>query len=324
MEELLKIHDLTIELRTKKARYNLVENIDFTVNEKEAFGIVGESGCGKSITAYSIINLLSTPPLYIKKGSINFKGKELTNLSSKEMRKIRGNEISMIFQEPMTALDPLFTIGEQLKEVMQIHTKLTDKEMDNKVIETLKKVEIPRAEQIVNDYPHQLSGGMLQRVMIAISMINNPKLLIADEPTTALDVTIQAQILDLMNGLKEKFGTSIIMITHDLGVISETCDRVAVFYGGHVVEISDVENIFENSMHPYTLGLVKSVSSLGQKRKELYTIPGVVPTYDQMGIGCRFYDRCVKKMDICKNKVPPLKEYSKGHQCRCWLYEEVN
>lgn len=324
MKELLNVQNLIIELRTKKNRYNLVENVSFSVNKGEVFGIVGESGCGKSLTAYSIINLLSTPPLYIKEGSIKFEGRELTKLNNKEIRKIRGNEISMIFQEPMTALDPLFPIGYQLKEVLQIHKKLSDKEMNEKVIEILKKVEIPRAEQLIEEFPHQLSGGMLQRVMIAMSMINNPKLLIADEPTTALDVTIQAQILDLMNGLKEKFDTSIIMITHDLGVISETCDRVAVFYGGHVVEIADVNNIFENSMHPYTVGLVKSVSSLGKGKKELYTIPGVVPTVDQMGKGCRFYDRCTKKMDICKDKVPPLKEYSKGHKCRCWLYEEVN
>ena len=323
MNELLNVQNLVIELRTRKARYNLVENVSFTVNKGEVFGIVGESGCGKSLTAYSIINLLSTPPLYIKEGSIKFEGKELTSLNSKEIRKIRGNEISMIFQEPMTALDPLFPIGLQLKEVLKIHTKLTEKEMDIKAIDILKKIGIPRAESIVNEYPHQLSGGMLQRVMIGMAMINNPKLLIADEPTTALDVTIQAQILDIMNGLKEKFGMSMIMITHDLGVISETCDRVAVFYGGHVVEISDVVSIFKESMHPYTLGLVKSVSSLGQQRTQLYTIPGVVPTVDKMGRGCRFYDRCTRRMDICNEKIPPLKEYSEGHKCRCWLYEEV-
>lgn len=323
MKELLSIENLTIELKTRKTKYNLVENVGFNVNKGEVFGIVGESGCGKSVTAYSIIGLLSSPPLYIKEGSIKFEGKNLKALNDKEIRRIRGNEISMIFQEPMTALDPLFTIGSQIEEVLKIHTNFSDEEIKEKTVEILKKVGIPRAESIINEYPHQLSGGMLQRVMIGMAMINNPKLLIADEPTTALDVTIQAQILDLMNQLKQSYGMSIIMITHDLGVISETCDRVAVFYGGHVVEISDVKTIFKSSMHPYTLGLVKSVTSIGQKGSQMYTIPGVVPTIDQMGKGCRFYDRCTKKIDICRENIPPLKEYSPGHHCRCWLYEEV-
>ncbi|WP_020612948.1 ABC transporter ATP-binding protein [Sediminispirochaeta bajacaliforniensis] len=319
--ELLQIEHLTIELRTKKNRYNLVEDVSFSVGKKEVFGIVGESGCGKSVTAYSIIDLLATPPLYISRGRINFEGRDLTGLSNTEMRKIRGNAISMIFQEPMTALDPLFTIGQQLKEILHFHYQLPEEVMHERAVDILRKVEIPRAEQLMKEYPHQLSGGMLQRVMIAMALLNNPKLLIADEPTTALDVTIQAQILDLINGLKERFDTSVIMITHDLGVISETCDRVAVLYAGHVVEVSDVETIFSDAMHPYTKGLVRSVTSLGEKRKELYTIPGVVPSIDTMGRGCRFYDRCSRKMERCRDAVPALKEYGRGHLCRCWLFE---
>jgi oligopeptide/dipeptide ABC transporter ATP-binding protein len=319
---LLSIKDLCIELKTREGVFNLIEEINLDVKKGEAFGIVGESGCGKSLTASSILGLLATPPLSVKKGSIVFENQDLLKLSKKSMQKIRGKDIAMIFQEPMTALDPLFTIGEQLTEALKIHTSLNKKQMRERAIEILKKVGIPRAEAIVDEYPHQLSGGMLQRVMIGIAMINNPRLLIADEPTTALDVTIQAQILSLMNELRENYGMSLIMITHDLGVIAETCDRVAVFYAGHVVEIADVVSLFYKSMHPYTHGLIKSVDTLGKKDGELYTIPGMVPTVDQMGKGCRFYDRCDKALKICKEKVPPLKEYGDNHFCRCWLYEE--
>lgn len=322
MDTALTVKDLCIQLKSKNTYYNLIEEITFDVKKGEAFGIVGESGCGKSLTAYSIMGLLSSPNLNIRQGSILFDNKDLLKVHRKQMHKIRGKDIAMIFQEPMTALDPLFTIGDQLIEALEIHRDLSKNEMKKAAIEILNKVGIPRAETIINEYPHQLSGGMLQRVVIGIAMINNPKILVADEPTTALDVTIQAQILSLMNQLRNDYGMAYIMITHDLGVIAETCDRVAVFYAGHIVEVADVVSLFYKPMHPYTNGLIKSVEALGMRNEKLYTIPGIVPTVDQMGSGCRFFDRCEKAMDICKKSKPPLKEYENSHLCRCWLYEE--
>lgn len=319
MDTVLTVKDLCIQLKLKKTQYNLIEEVTFNVKKGEAFGIVGESGCGKSLTAYSIMGLLSSTTLSIEKGSILFDNKDLLKINKNQMQKIRGKDIGMIFQEPMTALDPLFTIGDQLMEVLEIHTDLNKKEKRKASIDILKKVGIPRAETIINQYPHQLSGGMLQRVMIGIAMINNPKLLIADEPTTALDVTIQAQILSLMNQLRSDYDMALIMITHDLGVIAETCDRVAVFYGGHIVEVADVVSLFYNPMHPYTNGLIKSVETLGQKGQNLYTIPGIVPSIDQMSSGCRFFDRCERALSKCKDSKPPLREYENGHLCRCWL-----
>lgn len=323
MDTILEVKDLCIQLKTKKEFFNLTEEISFEVKKGEAFGIVGESGCGKSLTAYSIMGLASSPNLNKGSGEILFEGRDLSNLSKGEMQKVRGKDIAMIFQEPMSALDPLFTIGDQLIEALKIHRKLSRDEMRKISIDILKKVGIPRPESIMDEYPHQLSGGMLQRVVIGIAMINNPRILVADEPTTALDVTIQAQILALMNQLREDYGMALIMITHDLGVIAETCDRVAVFYGGHIVEVADVVNLFHNPMHPYTHGLIKSVETLGNKQDSLYSIPGTVPTIDQMGKGCRFYDRCDKAMNKCKNNRPPLTEHKDGHLCRCWLYEEA-
>ena len=226
----------------------------------------------------------------------------------------------MIFQEPMTALDPMYTIEEQICESLRFHTDLSRSDMHKVALAMLKKVKIPRAEQILQDYPHHLSGGMLQRVMIAIALINNPRLLIADEPTTALDVTIQAQILDLMNELRESYDTSVIMITHDLGVIAETCEEVAVFYAGQVVEQAGVDAIFHETAHPYTTGLLRSVTSLGGAQKELYTIQGTVPTAGHFGPGCRFADRCEHCMPLCRERVPGLTEVSPGHLCRCWLH----
>ena len=287
---------------------------------------MGESGCGKSITCSSIMSLLSYPLTVGKGSSIRFQKEdgqevEITKLSPAEMRKIRGKDISMIFQEPMTALDPMYTIEEQINETLRFHTNLSKAEMHDVALEMLKKVKIPRAEEILKDYPHHLSGGMLQRVMIAIALINNPRLLIADEPTTALDVTIQAQILDLMNELRESYDTSVIMITHDLGVIAETCEYVAVFYAGQVVEEASVEDIFHATAHPYTEGLLKSVTSLGGEEKELYTIKGMVPTAGHFGTGCRFADRCDRCMERCHTEMPPLVEIAPNHKCRCWLHE---
>ncbi|MDF2948852.1 MAG: Oligopeptide transport ATP-binding protein OppD [Sedimentibacter sp.] len=324
MGNLLEVKNLGIDLVTKNSTKTLVDDVSFEIGRKQSYGIVGESGCGKSITALSIMQLLSYP-LKTSGGQILFESEtgkiDLLSLT-KEMRKLRGKEISMIFQEPMTALDPIFTIEQQIVETLNFHTNLKKVEKHKIALEMLKKVGIPRAEQILKEYPHQLSGGMLQRIMIAIALICKPKLLIADEPTTALDVTIQAQILDLMNELKESYDTSIIMITHDLGVIAETCEKVAVFYAGQVVEETDVVSLFHKTAHPYTTGLLKAVTSLGDKSNELYTIPGLVPAGGYIPNGCRFEERCRMAKDICRQKAPQLIEIEKGHKCRCWLYGE--
>ncbi len=330
MDHLLEIRNLSIELPQgrRKPPVKLVEGVDLTVRKKQNFGVVGESGCGKSITCSSIMGLLSFPLSLGQGSSIRFQqgdGREveITGLSKAELRKLRGRDISMIFQEPMTALDPMYTIEEQICESLLFHASLSKAEMHDSALEMLRKVKIPRPEQILKDYPHHLSGGMLQRVMIAIALINNPRLLIADEPTTALDVTIQAQILDLMNELRESYDTSVIMITHDLGVIAETCEEVAVFYAGQVVEQSDVNTIFHAPAHPYTAGLLRSVLSLGGAQQELYTIQGTVPTAGNFSVGCRFADRCEHCMDICRNRAPALSEISPGHLCRCWLHADT-
>lgn len=327
MDHLLEIRNLSIELPQgrRKPPVKLVEGVDLTVRKKQNFGVVGESGCGKSITCSSIMGLLSFPLSLGQGSSIRFQqgdGREveITGLSKAELRKLRGRDISMIFQEPMTALDPMYTIEEQICESLLFHASLSKAEMHNAALEMLRKVKIPRPEQILKDYPHHLSGGMLQRVMIAIALINNPRLLIADEPTTALDVTIQAQILDLMNELRESYDTSVIMITHDLGVIAETCEEVAVFYAGQVVEQSDVNTIFHAPAHPYTAGLLRSVLSLGGAQQELYTIQGTVPTAGNFSAGCRFADRCEYCEERCRAQVPPLVEIAPGHLCRCFLH----
>ncbi len=329
MDTLLEIKNLSIELYKgkKNAPVKLVEDINLTIGKKQNFGIVGESGCGKSITCSAIPGLLSYPLSIGQGSSMRFMGAngetELTKLSKAELRKLRGKEISMIFQEPMTALDPMYTIENQIFESLKFHTSLTRKEMYEVALDMLNQVKIPRPEQILKDYPHRLSGGMLQRVMIAIALINNPKLLIADEPTTALDVTIQAQILDLMAQLREAHDTSVIMITHDLGVIAETCEEVAVFYAGQMVEKASVADIFHNGAHPYTQGLLRSVTSLGVA-KELYSISGTVPTAGNFGTGCRFASRCDKRFAKCDIACPPVVTLENGHLCRCWLHANDN
>jgi peptide/nickel transport system ATP-binding protein len=322
---LLDIKDLSIELNTKKQKYNVVKGMTLNIGKKMKYGIVGESGSGKSLTSLAIMNLLPDA-LTINEGSITFESqetKDLTKLSKKQMQKVRGNDISMIFQEPMTALDPLYTIEHQLLEVLNFHTNLSKKEKRELGLDMLKKVGISRAKEIFKNYPHQLSGGMRQRVMIGMALICQPKLLIADEPTTALDVTIQAQILDLMNDLSETQNTSILMITHDLGVILETCERVAVMYAGQVVEETTVKQLFTNPAHPYTQGLLKSIKSLGDRKNTLYSIPGNVPTpvqYQEMG--CRFSSRCPHAMEICKTKEPAMIKVENDHTSKCWLHEE--
>ncbi|MBQ9251502.1 MAG: ABC transporter ATP-binding protein [Clostridia bacterium] len=326
MENLLEIRNLKITTLRGKQSVRLLDKVDLNIAKKRSFGIVGESGCGKSITANAILGLLPYP-LRVAEGSIRYDSKagerELLQLSKKELREVRGQEISMIFQEPMTSLDPIFTVEMQMYEALSFHHPgLARGEMRDRALEMLRRVNIPRPEQTLTSYPHQLSGGQLQRIMIAIALINDPRLLLADEPTTALDVTIQAQILRLMNDLKEQNDTSIIMITHDLGVIAETCEEVAVFYAGQVVEQANVVELFGQTAHPYTLGLLRAVTSLGGESRKLYTIPGIVPPGGQWAQGCRFADRCEKCMEKCRQAMPALTEVVPGHLCRCFLHSE--
>jgi peptide/nickel transport system ATP-binding protein len=319
-DKLLEIRQLRTEFHTDEGIIPAVDGIDLYIKPGEILGVVGESGCGKSVTSLSVMRLIPSPPGKVAAGEILFQGEDLLRYSDKKIRQIRGNEIAMIFQEPMTSLNPVYSIGEQIGEALRLHMKLSKKEAKQKAIEMLHKVNIPRAEQIVNEYPHQLSGGMRQRVMIAMAMSCNPKLLIADEPTTALDVTIQAQILDLMRKLNEDFQTAILFITHDLGVVAEMCHRVVVMYAGKVVEEADVETIFRNPRHPYTKGLLKSIPKLREKHQRLYSIPGNVPNPANMPSGCRFAPRCEYVMDRCKVEEPHLvRHHEENHSSSCWL-----
>jgi oligopeptide/dipeptide ABC transporter ATP-binding protein len=322
-QRVLEIRDLKTYFFTYEGVAKAVDGVTYQLAKGEPLGVVGESGCGKSVTALSILRLIPTPPGKIVGGEILFKGKNLIDLSEEEMRKIRGNRISMIFQEPMTSLNPVFTIGNQIQETIKLHQGLSKRESLEKAIEMLRLVNIPSPERCVNQYPHELSGGMRQRAMIAMSLACNPEILIADEPTTALDVTIQAQILDLLNKLKEELGMAIILITHNLGVIAETVNRVLVMYAGKIVEEAKTKTLFENPQHPYTRGLLKSIPRLGDKvrhgKVRLSEIPGVVPSLYEIPSGCKFSTRCPSVMDICKEKEPELKEIEKGHFSACWL-----
>lgn len=320
-KHLLDISELKTHFFTDDGIVKAVDDVSFSIDKKESFGLVGESGCGKSVTALSIIRLVPYPPGKIVGGSILLDGDELVSKSEKEMQKIRGKEISMIFQEPMTSLDPLFTIGHELMEVIMLHQDLDKKEATKKAIEMLKIVGIPEAEKRFREYPHQLSGGMRQRAMIAMALSCNPKLLIADEPTTALDVTIQAQIIRLIEDLKDEFSTAVLLITHDLGVVAETCKNVAVMYAGKIVEQGSIENIFENPLHPYTVGLNNAIPRLDIDKKRLQIIEGNVPNLIDMPKGCKFYPRCPYVMDICRQKEPPLIKKENGHLSRCYLEE---
>ncbi len=320
METLLSVRGLAIGLQTRKASSVIVEDVSFDVGKGEVFGIVGESGCGKSVTAYAVAGLLASPPLSVTAGSIRLAGEELVGAAPARMRRLRGKDIGMIFQEPMSALDPLFTIGDQIAEALEFHASLSKAEALERAVAILGKVGIPEPRRIAREYPHRLSGGMLQRVVIATAMINEPALLIADEPTTALDVTIQAQILDLMNGLVRENAMSMMMITHDLGVVAETCDRVAVFYGGHLVESAPVDRVFSDPLHPYTDGLRRSVASIGDRGGRLYSIPGSVPSAGAFGPGCRFRERCHKALPRCAEAVPPTVDLGEGRTVRCWLH----
>ncbi|PKR86389.1 ABC transporter ATP-binding protein [Heyndrickxia camelliae] len=318
--KILEVKDLQVRFNTSMGTVQPVRGVDFQVHEGETLGIVGESGCGKSVTSLAVMGLLPSPAGYIAEGEILLEGKRISHLKEREMRKLRGNDIAMIFQEPMTSLNPVFTIGEQLSEPLRQHTELSKKEIRRKIIEMLKLVGIPRAEEIIDEYPHQLSGGMRQRVMISLAMLCKPKLLIADEPTTALDVTIQAQILDLMKKIKSENQMAMLLITHDLGVIAETCDRVIVMYAGEIVENTDVRTLFNEPKHPYSQGLLASLPKLNERKQNLYSIKGNVPRPDEIPKGCAFSTRCPHVSDKCRNERPPLLKLN--HQsCRCWLYE---
>lgn len=322
-KKVLDVVGLNTSFFTDEGEIPAVDHVDFHINEGEILGIVGESGCGKSVTSLSIMQLIPSPPGKITSGHIYFKGEDLVQASEKRMREIRGNDIAMIFQEPMTSLNPLFTIGNQLIEAIRIHRKWDKKKAKEHVIKMLKLVGLPRAEELYGEYPHQLSGGMRQRVMIAMALLCDPQVLIADEPTTALDVTIQAQILQLMKELNEKLNTAIMLITHDLGVVAEVCDRVTVMYAGKVVEEADVQTIFKNPKHPYTKGLIQSVPDKRHKKEHLYSIPGNVPKPGSIKKGCRFAGRCEYAGDRCYQEDPLLYEVDGAkHRVRCFIHSE--
>lgn len=321
-EVILDVKDLQTSFFTDTGEVPAVDHVDFHVREGEVLGIVGESGCGKSVTSLSIMGLVPSPPGKIIGGEILYKDQDLVHMSEKQMRTIRGNDIAMIFQEPMTSLNPLFTIGKQMIEAMQIHRKDLNKQaIHDKAVEMLKLVGLPRSKEIMKEYPHQLSGGMRQRVMIAMALVCDPQVLIADEPTTALDVTTQAQILKLMRELNTTLNTAVILITHDLGVVAETCERVVVMYAGQVIEEAPVNELFHNPEHPYTKGLIKSVPDIRKKEDRLYSISGNVPVPGSVTKGCKFADRCEFAFDRCFTEQPPLYETSDVQQTRCFLYD---
>ena len=320
-EEVLHVKNLKTYFHTENGVVPSVDDVTIQINKGETVAIVGESGSGKSVTSLSIMRLIDSPGK-IQGGQILFKGRDIVPISMKEMRQLRGNEIAMIFQEPLTSLNPVFTIGNQMAESIMLHLKKNKKEARELSIEMLKKVGIPRAEKVIDSFPHSLSGGMRQRVMIAMALSCNPKLLIADEPTTALDVTIQAQILKLMKELISEFDTSILLITHDLGVVAEMADRVVVMYAGQVVEETDVFTLFREPKHPYTKGLMDSTPKIHELKEELTSIPGTVPNPLHYPIGCRFMDRCPYAMQKCAEAQPELKEILTSHKVRCWLHEE--
>ncbi|BFH17108.1 ABC transporter ATP-binding protein [Paenibacillus melissococcoides] len=317
---IIEVKKLSVSFHTDDGVVPVVDSVSFHIDPGEILGIVGESGCGKSVTSLSIMGLIPARTGKVS-GDIEFKGETLPILSEAKMRKIRGNKIAMIFQEPMTSLNPLFTIGEQLTESLRIHKKGVKKRAKARAIEIMKQVGLGRAEALMNEYPHQLSGGMRQRVMIAMAMMCEPELLIADEPTTALDVTIQGQILELMKKLNQDTKTAIMMITHDLGVVAEMCQRMVVMYAGKIVEEGDVRTIFQHPKHPYTIGLIQSVPDVREKKERLYSIPGQVPKPVSQRQGCSFAPRCAQAMERCVSEEPPLQSFDNGQKVSCWLYE---
>lgn len=324
MDQLIQIENLSTYFDTPEGKVRAVDDVSYHVSKGEILGIVGESGCGKSVSVLSILRLIPEPPGKIADGKILFEGVDLLRLSKAELRQIRGNKISMIFQEPMTSLNPVYTIGNQISESFIKHRGLNKKEALEQSVEMLKLVGIAEPEKRVFDYPHRLSGGMRQRVMIAMALSCRPKLLIADEPTTALDVTIQAQILDTMLQLKEKIGMAIILITHNLGLIAETARRVIVMYAGQIIEVGSVVGIFKNPLHPYTQGLLMAVPCIGTKSKcgkrSLKEIPGMVPSLLNLPKGCLFSPRCSASQSLCETEPPPVTLVEESHVARCWRY----
>ncbi|WP_410207602.1 ABC transporter ATP-binding protein [Fusobacterium sp.] len=318
-DKLLDIKDLTIEFVTDDEVVSAVNGLDIELGEGETIGLVGETGAGKTTSALGIMGLVPNPPGKIKRGSIKFEGVDLLSLSEEDMRKIRGSKISMIFQDPMTSLNPVMTVGEQIAEVIEIHEKVSKEESFEKAKEMLELVGIPGGR--ANDFPHQFSGGMKQRVVIAIALACNPKLLIADEPTTALDVTIQAQVLDLMNELKEKFKTAMILITHDLGVVAQVCDKVAIMYAGEIVEAGTLVDVYKAPKHPYTHGLFGSIPSLDEECERLRPIQGLMPDPTNLPEGCKFHPRCPHATELCSRQQPKFVEVSPGHKVRCLICE---
>ena len=318
-QNLLEIKDLVVEFHTDDAEVHAVNGISLEVREGETLGLVGETGAGKTTVARTILGILPKPQGKIKQGEIYFEGEEILSLPEKEMRKLRGNKIAMIFQDPMTALNPIERVGDQIAEAVLLHNKMTKGEAMARAQEMLEMVGIPKERY--REFPHQFSGGMKQRVVIAMALACNPKLLLADEPTTALDVTIQAQVLDMMTKLKDKLNTSVILITHDLGVVANTCQSVAVVYAGEIVEYGTAEHIFDNASHPYTVGLFDSLPKLDSKEKRLKPIQGLMPDPTNLPQGCKFSDRCRFATEKCKNEAPPVFEQEPGHRVRCFLAE---
>ncbi|QIA26339.1 ABC transporter ATP-binding protein [Thermaerobacter sp. PB12/4term] len=321
-EPLLEVRDLRTEFHAGGVRFAAVDGVSFTIHRGETVGLVGESGSGKSVTSLSILRLIPSPPGRITGGSILFEGRDLLRLGEAEMRRIRGNRIAMIFQEPMTSLNPVFTAGEQIAEALRWHRRLSRREAQARAVELLRLVGIPDPEVRARQYPHQMSGGMRQRVMIAMAVACDPQLLIADEPTTALDVTVQAQILDLMKDLRRRLGTAILLITHDLGVVADMADRVLVMYAGRIVEAAPVDDLFARPLHPYTEGLLASMPQLHRRAQRLHVIPGQVPSPARLPAGCRFHPRCPYAMDICRHQEPALKPAGEGRWVACWLRDE--
>ena len=325
MGMLLEIKNLSTHFNTEHGVIKAVDGVSLAIDEGDTLGVVGESGCGKTVLALSIMRLIPSPPGKIVSGSILFNGTDLLKLDSEEMRTVRGKDISMVFQEPMTSLNPVLRIGDQITEIIRLHMGLGRKEAMDRAMETLSLVGMPSPETVVRNYPHQMSGGMRQRVMIAMAICCGPKLMLADEPTTALDVTIQAQILELIGRLKKETGASVMLITHDLGVIAEAAEHVAVIYTGQVVEYASVEKLYATPLHPYTVGLMQSIPKIDAadaRNEHLNVIPGMVPSLYNLPRGCTFQDRCPHTMQICREKEPQLWEHLPRHKVHCWLYEQ--
>ncbi len=327
MSPLLKIKDLSVEFTNYQGTSKVLDNINLTIKKGEIYGLVGESGCGKSVTARAVLQLIPQPPGKITHGSICFQDEELIGVSKQRIRQIRGNEISMIFQEPMSSLNPVFTVGNQMQEVVHLHRKLKKNAAKKVCVEMLKQVQMPDPIEVLKKYPHELSGGMRQRVMIAMALVCEPSLLIADEPTTALDVTVQGQVLSILTRLSRKRNISVLIITHDMGVVAQICDRLAVMYAGRIIEMASVKELFSSPVHPYTKGLIASIPSMGKKKNEdhkdsvaktLYSIPGSVPTLIHPPPGCRFHPRCGWQHSLCVENPPKLKKINPDHSVACY------